>query len=299
MIPDDLKGVLETIRLAQQGLDPNPSLEYIRAAINGFYRTVLPAPENVTFRVEEGAVRGVWSETGDAVRDRVILHFHGGGFYTGDVMAWSPLWSELGRASRSLAFSVDYRLAPEHPYPAALDDASAAYEWLLDQGYAAKNVVLCGDSAGAALAVGVMLKARDAGRPLPAGAYLVSPWVDMENSGASYDTMDGVDPITNRASMQQSAGLYLQGHSPRDPLVSPIHTDLRGLPPVLVHVGAHEVMLDDAIRLARQFAIADVSTRLEVWPHLFHIFQLWHAKLDAGRRAIADAARFVVGVFER
>ena len=258
---------------------------------------MLPLPLGVSFQaVTDGEVRGVWSETPDAARDRVVLYFHGGGYYAGSARSWRLMSGEIGRVAKVRSFSVDYRLAPQHPYPAALDAGMVAYRWLLDQGCQADKLVVAGDSSGAGLAVAVMLRVRDAGLPLPAGAYLISPWVDLEVTQESIELKAGVDPIGTRAGLEQSAAWYLQGQSARNPLVSPIHASgaaLSGFPPVLIHVASHDIMLDEGLRLARQFAVADVSTKVEMWPQYFHAFQLWHARLAAARAALAAAAVFI------
>jgi monoterpene epsilon-lactone hydrolase len=297
VIPEDLKDVRETIRLAMEQLGPSAGIEDIRRACDAVYGEMLPLPVGVSFHaVNDVEVRGVWSETPDAVRERVVLYLHGGGYYAGSARSWRPISGEIGRAATVRSFSADYRLAPEHPYPAALDDCMAAYRWLLNQGCHADKLVIAGDSSGAGLAVAVMLRARDAGLPLPAGAYLISPWVDLEVAQESIELKADVDPIGTRAGLEQCAAWYLHGQSARNPLVSPIHAsvaDLSGFPPVLIHVASYDIMLDEALRLARQFAVADVSTKVEVWPQYFHAFQLWHARLAAARAALANAAVFI------
>jgi acetyl esterase/lipase len=299
-IPDDLREVREILRLAMEQLGPTPSLEDFRRAYDTVFGEMLPLPPGVAFEaVQDGEVRGVWSETPDARRDRVVLYFHGGGYFAGSARSWRLMSGELGRRARARSFSVDYRLAPEHPYPAALDDGVAAYRWLLNQGCPAEGITVAGDSCGAALAVAVMMRARATGLPLPAAAYLVSPAVDLAVTQESVERKAGVDPTGTRAGLELCAALYLQGASApdrRDPLVSPMYAepaDLAGFPPVLVHVSSHDIMLDEGLRLARQLALADVATTVRVWPQYFHALQLWYPRLAAGREALAEASAFI------
>jgi acetyl esterase/lipase len=286
VIPQDLQDVRETIRLAMEQLGPDAGIEDLRGAYAAVYGKMLPLPAGVAFEaVSDGEVRGVWSETADAVRERVVLYFHGGGYFAGSARSWRLMSGELGRVAGMRTFSVDYRLAPEHPYPAALDDCIAAYRWLLNRGCQPDNVVVAGDSAGAGLAVAVMLR-----------AYLISPWIDLEVAQESIELKAGVDPIATRGGFEQCAAWYLQGQSARNPLVSPIHAspaDLSGFPPVLIHVASHEIILDEGLKLARQLALADVSTKVEVWPQYFHAFQLWYSRLAGARAALRGAAAFL------
>ncbi|HEY2389490.1 MAG TPA: alpha/beta hydrolase [Candidatus Binatia bacterium] len=303
MIPDelsDLGAIRETLRLAMAQLGATPSIEDFRRAYDTVFGEMLPLPVGVAFEaVQDGEVRGIWSGTPDTRHDRVVLYFHGGGYFAGSARSWRLMSGELGRLTRARSFSVDYRLAPEHPYPAALDDGVAAYRWLLGQGCPPTGIAVAGDSCGAGLAVAVMMRARAAGLPLPAAAYLVSPAVDLAVTQESVDRKADVDPTGSRAGLELCASLYLQGPSApdrRDPLVSPMYAepaDLAGFPPVLVHVASHDVMLDEGLRLARQLAMADVATTVQVWPEYFHAFPLWYASLAAGRTALAAAADFL------
>jgi acetyl esterase/lipase len=306
VIPDDLRTIRETLRLAMEQLGATPGIDDFRRAYDTVFGEMLPLPPGVAFEaVQDGEVRGVWSETPDARRDRVVLYFHGGGYFAGSARSWRLMSGELGRLTRARGFAVDYRLAPEHPYPAALDDGVAAYRWVLSQGCPPEGIAVAGDSCGAGLAVAVMMRARAAGLPLPAAAYLVSPAVDLAVTQESVDRKADVDPTGTRAGLELCAALYLQGPSApdrRDPLVSPMYAepaDLAGFPPVLVHVASHDVMVDEGLRLARQLAIADVATTVQVWPEYFHAFPLWYSCLEAGRTALAAAARFLDDAWSR
>jgi acetyl esterase/lipase len=189
--------------------------------------------------------------------------------------------------------SIDYRLAPEHPYPAAVDDALAAYEGLLDNGTAPSDIVLAGESAGGALAVVTLVSARDRGLPLPAAAFVMSPYADLTLSGATMETKSEVDPLMSREALQARVADYTAGQDAALGLVSPVFADLAGLPPLIIQAGSHEVLLDDAVRLARQAATADVEVTLEITPRVPHVFQAYHAILDEGAAALDRAGQFL------
>jgi acetyl esterase/lipase len=201
--------------------------------------------------------------------------------------------SEAGRAAKVRSLAVGYRLAPEHPFPAALDDAVAAFDFLLRKGVAANHIVISGDSAGGGISLATMIRLRDAGKPLPGAAWLVSPWVDLEMTGATIDSKAAIDPLIHREYLAELAAAYLSGASPREPLASPLHADLAGLPPVLIQVGSAETLLDDSVRIAGRLGAADVAVQLEIWPHMIHAWHLWSARLTAGREALASAGAFI------
>jgi acetyl esterase/lipase len=203
------------------------------------------------------------------------------------------LVADLARRGGIRALSVDYRLAPEHPFPAALDDAVAAYRWLLARPTEPARIIVGGDSAGGNLALALLLRLRDAGMPLPAGAVLLSPVTDLELTGASHSTRRSVDPFFASADLQPFIEAYVGTHDPREPYLSPIRADLRGLPPLIVHVGDHEVLLDDASRLGEQAQAAGVDVRTVVWPGMTHVFQMQTLLLPEARRANAEIGAFI------
>jgi acetyl esterase/lipase len=243
--------------------------------------------------VDAGGVPAEWSLAPGSDRARVLLFFHGGGYCSGSIASHRDMVTRVGRAGGVRTLALGYRLAPEHPFPAALDDALAAYGFLLDQGIAPDKIAIGGDSAGGGLTLATMIRLRDAGKPLPGCAWLVSPWVDLQMTGASLAEKADVDPLIQKPYLEELASAYLAGADPAGPLVSPLHADLAGLPPLLVQVGSAETLLDDALRIARRAGAADVPVNLEVWPHMIHAWHLWAAELDDGRRAIASAGAFI------
>jgi acetyl esterase/lipase len=211
----------------------------------------------------------------------------------GDAADAANLASQIGRRTRAKVISVDYRLAPEHPYPAAIDDALAAYEALLQDGTAPSDIVFAGESAGGALAVATMVNARAHGLPLPAAAFVMSPYADLTLAGTTMETRREVDPLMSRELLQARIADYTAGQDAALPLISPIFADLSGLPPLIIQAGSHEVLLDDAVRLAQQAATADVEVTLEITPGVPHVFQNFAAILDEGAAALDRAGQLL------
>ncbi len=254
------------------------------------------SPVATDIRLEATDANGVaaeWSLAPGSDPSRVLLFFHGGGYCSGSIVSHRGMVTEVGRSARVRTLAVAYRLAPEHPFPAALEDARAAYRFLLDHGIAAPRIVVGGDSAGGGLTLALMTSLRDAGERLPGCAWLVSPWVDLQMTGASLAEKANVDPLISKPYLEELASAYLAGADPANPLVSPLNADLAGLPPLLVQVGSAETLLDDAVRIAQRAGAADVRINLEIWPHMIHAWHLWAAQLEEGRRAIASAGAFI------
>ena len=244
--------------------------------------------------VDLDGVPGEWSTAPGSDASRVLMFFHGGGYCSGSILSHRRLVTEAGRAAGVRTLAVGYRLAPEHPFPAAVEDGISAWRFLRMQGIAAEHIVVGGDSAGGGLTLALIQHLRDAGETLPACAWLVSPWTDLTMSGSTLTSKDGVDPIIHKGYLGELADAYLPPTMDRkDPRVSPIYADLHGLPPMLIQVGSAETLLDDAVRLAAAAGAADVPVRLEVWPHMIHAWPLWNAHLESGRRALADAGAFM------
>jgi acetyl esterase/lipase len=250
-------------------------------------------------KVSANGVPAEWSSTPNAVRDRVILYVHGGGYVIGSVASHRHLVTELGRAARTRTLSLDYRLAPEHPFPAAVDDALAAYRFLLAQGMEPGNIAIAGDSAGGGLTVATLLAIRDAGLEQPACGFCISPWVDMEATGNSMTTQAAVDPMVQKDGLLGMAAAYLNGANPRTPLAAPIHADFRGIAPLLIQVGAAETLLDDSTRLASVAGAADVEVNLQIWPEMIHVWHFFHPMLGAARQAITSAGDIIAKAMDR
>ena len=223
----------------------------------------------------------------------VVLYFHGGVYVLGDAFQAAGLAAQIGRRAAARVISVDYRLGPEHPYPAAVDDALAAYQALLAAGTDPADIALAGESAGGGLAVAAMVSARDHGLPLPAAAYLMSPYADLTLAGASMDTKRAADPLLSRENLQARVPDYTAGHDPADGLISPVFADLAGLPPLIIQAGTREVLLDDAVRLARQAATADVAVTLDITPGVPHVFQAYYPILDEAAAALDRAGQLL------
>ncbi len=231
-------------------------------------------PERAGRRVNTGGVPAEWALAPGARDERVLVYVHGGGYAMGSLATHRALCARLSRLGRMRVLSVAYRLAPEHPHPAAVEDAVAAVRWLYAQGFAPSHVAIGGDSAGGGLTLATLIALRDAGDPLPAAGVCISPWTDLSASGASIQTKASVDPMVTEGPLRAMAAAYLGGRDPRTPLASPLFADLRGLPPLLVQVGDAEILLDDATRLASRARDAGVDVTLEVWEEMFHV---WHA----------------------
>jgi len=258
----------------------------------------LPADVTAEAVVANG-VRSETTSTPDADLNRVVLYLHGGGYVVGSLDSHRHLVAEVGRAARSRTLAIDYRLAPEHPFPAAVDDALAAYRFLLSGGVQPSGIAIAGDSAGGGLVVAALVAIRDAGLAQPACGWSISPWVDMEAIGGSMTSKAATDPSVQRAGILDMAKLYLNGANTRSPLAAPIYADLRGLAPLLIQVGAAETLLDDAVRLAQVAGAADVAVDLQVWPEMIHVWHIYHPELAAGRRAIAAGGEFTKGMTSR
>jgi monoterpene epsilon-lactone hydrolase len=253
-----------------------------------------PLPAGVT--VTAAALGGVPAAeiTVDGIEPRhVVLYFHGGVYVLGDAFQAAGLASEVGRRTRAKVISVDYRLAPEHPYPAAVDDALAAYEALLNNGTAPSDIAFAGESAGGGLAVAAMVSARDHGLPLPAAAFVMSPYADLTLAGETMETKREADPLLSRDNLQARVPDYTAGQDAAVGLISPVFADLSGLPPLIIQAGTHEVLLDDAVRLARQAAIADVEVSLDITPRVPHVFQAYYPILDEAAAALDRAGQLL------
>lgn len=266
-----------------------------RAEFEGLLASV-PVASDLKFETAQaGGVAGLWVDAPGVRQDRVMLYIHGGGYISGSAKGYRPLVGELARATKARALAIDYRLAPEDPFPAAVDDIVTAYKSLLDRGIPAKAIVFAGDSAGGGLVVTGMMALRDSGLPLPGAGLSISPWLDLECTGASMKSKAKSDLALNREALVH-AGRSYRGRGAvegRGGQLSPLSADLAGLAPLLIQVGSAEILLDDATRLAAQAGVADVSVRLEIWPNMPHVWHLFGFMLSEGRDAIENAGRFL------
>ena len=244
--------------------------------------------------VDLGEFSGEWSIVPGSDASRVLVFFHGGGFCSGSILSHRRLITEAGRAAGVRTLAVGYRLAPEHPFPCALEDALAAWRYVLDQGVSARHIAIGGDSAGGGLSVALMNIIRARGEEGPACAWLASPWTDLTMSGSTMASKDGVDPLIHKPYLEELAAAFVPTNIDRnDPRVSVLFADLKGLPPLLIQVGSEETLLDDSVRFAAAAGTQRVRVTLEIWPDMIHAWPLWNAKLEAGRAALASVGLFV------
>lgn len=285
---------IDVVRAHLAKLPPSDSLTTAerRAQYERAEKAFPTPPEVKVERVSAPVAPAEWLRPPGAVAGRVVLYLHGGGYVIGSPRSHRHLAAAIASAGAASALLLDYRLAPEHPYPAAVDDAATAYRWLLDQAIAPEHIVIAGDSAGGGLTVATLLALRDRGAPLPAGGVCISPWVDLTCSGGSYRTKAAVDPIVTQAAVAEMAKAYLGNVSPRTPLASPLFADLRGLPPLLIHVGSDEVLLDDSVQLAAMAKVAGVDATIEVWERMIHVWHWFLPMLDEAHAAIETIGRF-------
>ena len=247
-------------------------------------------------RLEPAVANGVaaeWTSTPAADPSRVLLFFHGGGYVSGSIASHRAMVAEAGRQAQARTLALGYRLAPEHPLPAALEDALSGYRFLLARGIDPRRIAIAGDSAGGGMTIAAMTLLRDAGEPLPGCAWCISPWVDLAMTGGSLQSKAAVDPLIQKPYLQELADAYLGGADPRDPRASPLRADLHGLPPLLIQCGTAETLLDDAVRLAGAAGAAEVAVTLELYPDMIHVWPLFHQQVAAGRRALEAAGRFI------
>jgi acetyl esterase/lipase len=250
--------------------------------------SVWPVADDITLEpVDIGGVKGEFSLAPGSDPSRMLLFFHGGGYCSGSITSHRRMVTEAGRAARCRTLAIGYRLAPEHPFPAAFDDALAAWRFLRAQGYAADHIMVGGDSAGGNLTIVLINRLRDMGEAQPAGAWLASPWTDLTMSGETLASKDAADPLIHKGYLEELATAFAPPPRDRkDPTISPLFADLRGFPPTLIQVGSAETLLDDAVGFAHALGEADVAVTLEIWPHMIHAWPLWNAKLAEGRQAL-------------
>ncbi|MEM8536073.1 MAG: alpha/beta hydrolase [Chloroflexota bacterium] len=251
-------------------------------------------PEIQVDAIDVGGIPAEWITSKDIHTNKVLLYFHGGGYSLGSCITHRYLASRLVQATQVRVLTLDYRLAPQHPFPAAVDDATQSYHWLLNQGIAADTIYIGGDSAGGGLAMATLVKLRDEGVALPHAAILISPWLDLAMTGNSITTCANLDPMVSHDGLHEMAQLYLGESDPTTPLASPIYADLQGLPSLLIQVGSDEVLLDDSTRLAAKAKNAGVPVQLEVWDGMWHVWHGWaNVGLPEADEAFEQIGRFV------
>lgn len=266
----------------------------VEARRKGMEAVAFPVAADVA--VEEtkaGGLRAEWLRAPGASDDRSVLYLHGGGYVIGSIVTHRALAGEISRESGARVLLVDYRLAPEHPHPAAVDDAVTSYRWLLGRSAEAGRTAICGDSAGGGLTAACLVAAREAALPMPGAAVCISPWSDLTCSAGSYGSRAALDPMIQSGGIEEMAAHYLQGTSPDAPLASPNFADLAGLPPLLIHVGSDEVLHDDAVGLHERARAHGVESTLEVWEGMIHVWHAFHPMLDEGKRGIQRVGEFL------
>jgi acetyl esterase/lipase len=293
MASEQANAIRERIRQLAGSIEPNMELVEFRA-IYGDFAALTAEPDGISWtEVEAGGVPAIWAEPEGGSRDRVVQYVHGGGYVIGAAEYYRKFTGHLAKAIGCRVLNVDYRLAPEHPHPAAVEDSTAVYRWLLEQGIASGHIAIAGDSAGGGLTVATLLSIRAAGLPMPAAAMPLSPWVDMEGTGESMTTRADRDVLVSRDMLKGMVDAFLQGQDARDPLAAPLHADLNDLCPLYIQVGDDETLLDDSVRLADRARQAGVECRLDVFPEMQHVFQMAAGNMPEADEAIRRLAEWV------
>ena len=291
MASPQLQTAIEQFKAIGEQMAKATDMQSMRAVME---KIATPAPADVKCTpVNAGGVPAEWIVAPGTAEDRFLLYLHGGGYVLGSINTHREMISRLSRAAGVRALALDYRLAPEHPFPAAVDDATAAYRWLLSQGAKPERTAIAGDSAGGGLTLAALVTIRDAKLPLPGAGVCLSPWTDMEGGGASMTSKAKEDPVVQKEGLLGMAKLYLGGADPKSPLAAPLHADLRGLPPLLIQVGSAETLLDDSTLIAERAKAAGVKVDLEVWSEMIHVWHLFAPILPEGQEAIAKIGKFI------
>lgn len=289
------QSLMNLIRRAH-GLVENTDLEKHRQSQDAI-GSILGNTKSISYRaVDLDGIYGEWVSVNRAhMKKHVLLHCHGGGYSTGSCMYARTLTSKLADAASMDVFCFDYRLAPENPWPAALEDAVKAWNYLMLLGYGARDVILTGDSAGGNLALALSLKLKEEDRLLPRGLVLMSPWTDLTSSGESFVSKEALDPVLDKAYIDRMVTAYAEGQDLKNPLVSPLFGDFRGFPPTYIQVGENEILLSDSIRLHQALADAGVSVKMDAYPGMWHVFQM--SPVKTAREAIHKSAEFIYDIY--
>jgi monoterpene epsilon-lactone hydrolase len=270
-----------------------PDVAEVRARFEKMGEFLGGAPDGKCEKVDAGGVPAEWVTAPGCDPMRAVLYLHGGGYVIGSINTHRRLAYDISAASGARVLVIDYRLAPEHPFPAAIEDAATAWRWLLQQGFAPSRLAIAGDSAGGGLTLATLVNLRDRKLGLPACAVAISPWVDLEGVGTSITARVAQDPMVQKDGLLWMAGLYLNGKDAKTPLAAPLHAELKGLPPILVQVGTAETLLDDATRIAEKLHAAGVDVRLAIWPNMLHVFPLFAPILSEGRDGCLEIGGFI------
>lgn len=294
MASPQLQDVLAGYRAFSQSAGQAKSPQELRAAMAAAFSAFPSAGDVKCEPVSAGGVKAEWITANNAAPDRVILYLHGGGYVMGSIDTHRELVARLSKAAQARGLALDYRLAPENPFPAAVDDSIAAYRWLLAQGYKPGRIVVAGDSAGGGLTVATLLAVRDLGAPAPAAGVCISPWVDFEAEGESMTSRASRDPLVSRAMILNIAKMYVgENGNLREPLAAPINASLSNLPPLLIQVGDAETLLDDSTRLADRAKQVGVDVTLQIWDEMPHVWHLAAPILPEGQEAIDKIGAFI------
>lgn len=259
-----------------------------------------PLPRNlICSKTKVGAVPCEWLSFPNVPDNKLLLYIHGGGYVSGSPRSHRHLVASLAKQSDIPALLIDYRLAPEHPFPAGLSDVLTVYKTLLAEGFSAENIIIAGDSAGGGMSLSLLLSLRSEDLPLPKAAVLLSPWTDLTISGASIKNRQHCDPYLRRDAIDRFVKYYCQASSPGHPLISPLFADLQGLPPLFIQAGNDEILLDDSVRLAENARAAGVTVEITIWPHMWHVWQFFIHLLPESRRANQDIVKFIKDTFNQ
>lgn len=288
------QSLMNLIRRAH-GLVENTDLEKHRQSQDAI-GSILGNTKAISYRaVDLDGIYGEWVSVNRAhMKKYVLLHCHGGGYSTGSCMYARTLTSKLADATSMDVFCFDYRLAPENPWPAAIEDAMKAWNYLMLLGYGARDVILTGDSAGGNLALALSLKLKEEDRLLPRGLVLMSPWTDLTSSGESFVSKEALDPVLDKTYIDRMVTAYAEGQDLKNPLVSPLFGDFRGFPPTYIQVGENEILLSDSIRLHQALVDANVSVKMDTYPGMWHVFQM--SPVKTAREAINKNAEFIYDI---
>jgi monoterpene epsilon-lactone hydrolase len=288
-----LDDVIDRVNAVFSGWTPETSLDQIRREwddlFSDFESVVHPAVEPATI----AGVKAEWIVAPSALPERVILFLHGGGYVLGSINSHRDICERLSSTAKARVLAVDYRLAPEYPFPAAIEDALTAYKWLLQQGIDPRLLAIAGDSAGGGLALATMLAVKDEGLPLPSCAALMSPWVDMEMIGHSLDANDAIDPMVHRPMVESMVQMFVGDDNRRNQLANPLYGDFTGLPPMIVHSGSRETLLDDAVRVVDKARQAGVEVTYRIYDGQIQVFHIFASRLEEGATAIEELGDFI------